>query len=521
MKRSEITRTVLTDGTYYYKARGVAGAYFTKDVTQAMFFDDEIYSSRNEHDNFLQFELEQFSVAFETNTFDDDFHPIKLDISSFKLKKVHSIRYDVLRNINVENEAGIIRNFSSSFWGIPYSFKKIFGKVRIWMVALICAIVMSSADIFMSNLPVSLGNDLSVITLIERYITKLADDTENEEDVYFVNVGYDKELANYKITETESGKVAITDREKLLKFLAIAEKAKYKYLFLDIRFEKDIITKWDKQLFEQIRRMKNILYACHVDEKGEISKNVFLTDSNHIPKYAFNDYWITIFNFNFTRYQYIQDSRKSVALRMYEDMSGKKMTKKEFLYFNDGALCKNCPFIPIKKGINGHEGDGSSSSYLDMGSFLLSMPEEIIIEDMKDKIVVVGDFQNDLHDTYMGSLPGPFLTYLAYKYIDEGKNKVSVPLLLVLTLVFFVLVMLKINYEPMPWLNRWLERFPLVGRLQASRFWTFCQSFGWHTVILSIGCYVLYVLFGLIYNILIPSFILGIIDVIKINRLSK
>ena len=61
------------------------------------------------------------------------------------------------------------------------------------------------------------------------------------DSLLFINVCYDKELVDYKEDGIPVGKYVITDREKLLKLLSIAKAANnYRYIFLDVIFEKDI-----------------------------------------------------------------------------------------------------------------------------------------------------------------------------------------------------------------------------------------------------------------------------------------
>jgi len=520
MERKELIRTVLTNGEYYYKARDAAGAYFTKDAFQAMSFDDEIYQLREEPYNYLKYELEQFTDAFNINTFDDNCHPISLDLSSFKLKKVVCVKSAFLKKLNVSGESGIIKRFGSSF-GMLAFFNRKNRKFSVCILALFIALIMSCAEWFISSIPFSVGDQMASLTIIERYISKWFSFEDERKDAYFINVGYDKQVADVMVTATDTGKVAITNRETLLRFLTIAEKAEYKYLFLDIRFEKDIKTEWDNQLFDKIRQMKNISYSCHADDDSSIDNNVFLYDVHGNPKYAYNDYKITLFNTNFTRYQYIQNGRTSIALKMYEDIKGKKMAQNGIFFFNDGVPCKNCPFIPIKGEMRQHVGDGSASDYYDLGPFLLSLPEEFLINDMKDKIVVVGDFLNDVHDTYMGTQPGPFLTYLAYKYLAEGKNKISIPLFIIITLIFFIIVWVKLNRKSTPLLYRILEKIPVLRRCQTSHLLAFFESFLTHGLLLSVGCCLIYMFFGMIYNIFIPSLIFGMIDTINNSRLIK
>lgn len=73
------------------------------------------------------------------------------------------------------------------------------------------------------------------------------------DSLLFINVCYDKELANYEENGIPVGKFVITDREKLLRLLTEAKAANnYRYIFLDIVFENEINTPVDSALFQTI-----------------------------------------------------------------------------------------------------------------------------------------------------------------------------------------------------------------------------------------------------------------------------
>ncbi|MBQ9288407.1 MAG: hypothetical protein IJ212_08320 [Bacteroidaceae bacterium] len=54
----------------------------------------------------------------------------------------------------------------------------------------------------------------------------------------------------------------------------------------------------------------------------------------------------------------------------------------------------------------------------------------------KDKYVVIGDMNADLHSTYSGIKSGPVVTYYAFRELMDDKHFVSIPLGLLLFLLY-------------------------------------------------------------------------------------
>jgi len=55
---------------------------------------------------------------------------------------------------------------------------------------------------------------------------------------------------------------------------------------------------------------------------------------------------------------------------------------------------------------------------------------------MRGKYVLIGDFDEDLHGTYIGDVPGPMLSFISYKFLKDGKHIFSIPLFLLLLLIY-------------------------------------------------------------------------------------
>lgn len=375
-------------------------------------------------------------------------------------------------------------------------------KSHAYIIASVAALLMTLAGVLIGNFRYSLADEVSFLCVGENLVRSWFGETNNCEDAYFVNVGYDKQVIDAQVSPLESGRMVITDRKVLLDFLNIAEHADYKYIFLDIRFEKGFETAYDSALFAKIAGMRDIVCAHHYeplkDEKGNQYNGFEIADSALLPKCAYNDYYTTVLSSNFTRYAYLQEGRPSIALRMYQDIDGKTVRQHGLLYCNDGTLCENCPYIPIKGGVSAVTDTVTTAQYYNLGPFLMTLPEQQLIEDMKGKIVVVGDFDEDIHDTYMSMQPGPYLTYLAYKYLAQGNNKVSIPVLIFLIPVYFLIVL-----------------YALLQRPIKNLFLRVLAAFISYSLILTILCTIVFLLTGYAFNVMVPSLIISFISSMK------
>lgn len=271
----------------------------------------------------------------------------------------------------------------------------------------------------------------------------------DENDVTYVNFSKDKALAPVVAFGDTVGEDVITDRETLLRFLKLADGSGYRYIFLDIRFEKEHETPYDSALFQCIATMPRLIVANHRSIDGyEIADSILLN------KAAFADYRGSMFS-GFTRYEFLQDGQRSVALRMFKDIDGHDIQKHWYGYSTEKGfphLCYNLKYIPLpdilhKSGQERIVGDiyGEKVRYPYAGSSILN-PDRISEKEarenlLRDKIVIVGDFDNDLHGTYIGEVPGPVLSFAAYKYLHAGLHKVTWWYTLILFLLYFLITL--------------------------------------------------------------------------------
>ena len=364
-----------------------------------------------------------------------------------------------------------------------------------FIVSLINVIVLLLLSYFISNQAIFTGEDLNQYAWMEWIKNKLglSKEVEEDKDALFVNVAYDKQLIdrhdNYGMSV---GNVDITDREKIYSFLKLLEETNtYKYIFLDVRFEKGYDSPEDSALFSQIEKMRDIVVASHSD--------IELLDSSLSAKTALNDYPTTIIESNFTRYEYLKDGQASVALFAYRELTDNTIDRHLCFYTSNHSLCYKSLFInaPIEDWSEFNE--QQTKMYYNLGNDLLeNYSDKDIAMLTKGKYVVIGDMVEDMHDTYSGSKPGSVITYYAFVALMNGEHFVRYGLMLFLGLIYFLISLSLFESTSI------IERIPYIKRSR-SKFVHLCASLLEYSFLLLIVMIALNLLFGIATSIMLPS----------------
>ena len=374
-------------------------------------------------------------------------------------------------------------------------------------LSILSAILISIVSYFQNNIAYALFDDIDHISKLEYIKRQLYNIQRNDSDVLFVNIAYDKKLIAYNNAEFgfPEGNIDVTDRSKLYKFLHLARKANnYKFIFLDVRFEKGyedndtIIGKTiDEALYNEISLSPRIVLSNHSD--------ILLADSALAEKAALNDYYTTITSTNLVRYQYLADDNKeSVALRMYKDLNGKSISKHGPIYTSDGKLCYNSPFLRITHDFPSKFDENGNLNYYNLGVDILDVfSEKEIIDILKNKIIIIGDFVEDIHDTYVGSLPGSYITYNAYISLVKGKHLVNWYFVFV-SFLLYVVISISMFYK-----KSIIEYIPYLKTHQ-SGFLCFLFSLIGYSAIILIVSDIFYLCLGETSSIWFPSLFFSI-----------
>jgi len=332
-------------------------------------------------------------------------------------------------------------------------------KALLWSAIL--SLVLIIISYFYNNLPLFTGENLVELAASEWLKVAFGKNYDDIQDsVLLINVAYDRQLTGAYISQEDKiadkdstqtiGTTDITDRDKLYKLLSALEGKNYKYIFLDIAFYNNLApTPYDEKLFKLIERMDRIVVAY--DRRNAMEHGI--ADSVNLwPKVGCINYKSTITETNFKRLRLIQGSMASMPLKVYQKLDGKDVTRHGIIYTSDGHLCNNSIFVEFPFEI---EGNNPIDYYKHHSRYLGHYEvdnQEAVAQDCDNRYVVIGDLDNDLHDTYAGMQPGPILMYKAYKHLKEGHHIVSLLyafcfFILYFIIAFFIIKEINIIYE--------------------------------------------------------------------------
>ena len=380
---------------------------------------------------------------------------------------------------------------------------KLFEKVISWvrqkkvalLVSLCNVVVLSLLTYFLNNQPLFTGENLERHAWMELVKGEIGLTKKPLHDnVLFVNIAYDKELTERTDEYGMSiGNTDITDRSKLLELLkALHSTERYKYIFLDVRFEKGYdVPEVDSALFAEIRSMKNIVIANHSD--------IEIADSSLLEKAAISDYKATITATNFVRYKYSYSGEPTMPLYAYRELTNKTINSHGLWYVCDGRLCYNSLFIEFPVEDFGEFDDQNKKRYYNLGSDLLESYSTEDLATLTDgKYIVVGDMVEDVHDTYSGLKPGSVIMFYAFQALMKGKHFVSFGLWMLMAVVFFLISLSQFSHRSL------MEQIPFVHKSN-SKILHFALSFVEYTFILAAVAMLLNVVWGVSLSILVPS----------------
>ena len=356
-------------------------------------------------------------------------------------------------------------------------------------------VILLALSYFLNNQPLFTGEDLDQYAWMEWIKDKLGISPDVDANAaLFVNVAYDKQFVDkYDDYGMTIGNSDVTDRSKLLAFLKILHKTgAYKYIILDIRFEKGYnVPEVDSLLFAEILNMRNIVIANHSD--------IELADSSLMKKAAISDYYATITKTNFARYQYNYDGVESVPLYAYHELTGNTINKHGWLYTCNSRLCYNSLFVhfPIAKW-NEYD-EQQSKVYYNLGSDILDNYSDSDLKKLTEgKCVIIGNMVEDVHDTYSGLKPGSVITYYAFQELMRGRHFVNYCMMLFLAILFFLISLSLFETNPI------ISRLPFI-RNSHSRIIHFMLDFVGYSLVLALSMIILYIIFGIATSIVLPS----------------
>ncbi len=359
---------------------------------------------------------------------------------------------------------------------------------------MLIAVALIFAEYVIDNMGHPILDELEKLGVAEYVMRSGEEMPYDEDDVVMINVGCDKALA-YMVEDGDTlGTVDITDREKLLHLFRIAKDSHYKYLFADIRFPEEVQTDYDKELYDLMAQMPRFSVSTHTD--------VTLADPRLAKVAGYADYGTTLTT-GFSRYQLLQNDKPSVALKMYREIDGGDLKRYGPIYAEGWWLSFNCIFVPVPSSLVTAFDSDNIEAQMRLGSQLFRYETDDEIRSMmKDKIVIVGDFDNDVHSTYAGDIPGPVLNFISYLQVKAGHHHFNAFLWLPIFL-FYVAVCYVLITVPKS-----------DSKLKSFFIWLITWS-----VALKVICVIYYAVFSILIITTIPSLCFTIIP--KISFLKR
>jgi len=316
----------------------------------------------------------------------------------------------------------------------------------------------------------------------------------------FVDVSGAKSLID---NEKASGMTVITDRVKLARLInELNDAGTYRYILCDVFFSgesrrNDTLQKDDSLLRDAISRTSRMVVAAQMDKKDGLQRPL-IGGNFGIVTYAAE-------KGTFIKYPMLfRDSLFSLPLTMFRDLYGPGIKKKWFLHINN-EMVLNDQTITFRIRPFDWEQDHNFSFYTLEALLRLPKGSDPFKEWFRDKIVVIGDFVNDQHETVIGEMPGPLIPVNAYLALWYKDNRITLPWVLYLVAAFSVLSW--VSFFGRAGMEKRVDIW--AGRYKALRFISRLFGYGFVLYVIAIGSYLLFHVF---INVLVLTVYFSLFD---------
>ena len=345
------------------------------------------------------------------------------------------------------------------------------------------------------------GEELSFFRA-EAIVKKLVfrdDEQPLGKQILFIDMSYDLALMDH--AEIYLGaKTVIRDRKKLARLLSILKRpdARYQYALCDILMTDSVPE--DSLLRPVIEKVPRLILSS-VFQDEHLIKPIFKVASGCVNYQAVN-------GSTFVKMPiFVNDTIKSLPATLCELTGAHRFTRKDKITFIDNRPSFNY-VIP---DFYYRPANVDKTERYPLGKLML-FSDSTILAKIKGKFLVIGDFTNDIHTTYLGSLPGSYVlldTFLTLK--NTKAASMTWPWLCLLFLVYSLISYYILTHRKTdPDLPAKLIKNPLLNS-----FFTRYVSFLGICVLLNT---ISYLFFGIFISMLYISLYLTMFEYIMYRR---
>lgn len=340
-------------------------------------------------------------------------------------------------------------------------------------ISAIIAFIFLFITLYVSNLPVVFSSEKMLLQWYEigkKTIGLNHSTTIYDDSVVLINTHYADTLVVERKNGCDYGKIPVVNREWLYQLLNKLREQQYRYIILDIFLDYADNQPNDKELYKLLADMPCVVVGNPMGSP--------LADERIKNKVGDVGYKTTFWESDFVKYRFIHSGYKSVALKMYEELTDDTAGIDGLMSRQNSVLT----FEYFKDDWDIHE--------------LQDVKDNI--DDAEGKYIIVGDFGDyhrkygDTHNTYKGEILGPIIHFNAYLFLLNGHHRISIYLLLVLFFAFFWLAFQTLKQSKFTWLFMWIG----------------------YPIFLVVLFFFTYILFNEVYDVLITSSLFYILKTI-------
>ena len=265
------------------------------------------------------------------------------------------------------------------------------------------------------------------------------------DSVVFLNVSKDvmtvddpDSLLYTRTDSLEGARVVIKDRRKLAAFFGEINQyvGEYKYIICDILF--DYPSPDDSLLKAKIESTKNLITSS-IYKNGSVVEPIFNVKNGCVNYTSAKTTLISNKGSLFLKLPLVYfDSVKSLPVMMYEELTGNSITEKHGLTYCNNRLAFNTVIPELYYRPVDMRTSGVHQNTFYLGDLVTTSPSTFFNDYLRGKYIVIGDFDNDRHSTYMGVMPGTLLLFNTYLSLRNKQPLISIMWLLILFVAYTI-----------------------------------------------------------------------------------